>query len=117
MSRMVSRGRIAPVVAVLLGLVVLGMLALTVVFDSLTHYPGTGGPLVAAFTARMRQTVDFDGVRDDLAGVVHEAFQPTQVSIWLVEAGSPEHALGGGNVAAGVVRVGVPLVDGHRLAL
>jgi len=46
MSRMVSRGRIAPVVAVLLGLVVLGMLALTVVFDSLTHYPGTGGPLV-----------------------------------------------------------------------
>jgi len=46
MSRMVSRGRIAPVVAVLLGLVVLGMLAMTVVFDSLTHYPGTGGPLV-----------------------------------------------------------------------
>ena len=46
MSRMVSPGRIAPVVAVLLGLVVLGMLALTVVFDSLTHYPGTGGPLV-----------------------------------------------------------------------
>ena len=43
---MVSRGRIAPVVAVLLGLVVLGMLALTVVLDSLTHYPGTGGPLV-----------------------------------------------------------------------
>jgi len=29
MSRMVSRGRIAPVAAVLLGLVVLGMLALT----------------------------------------------------------------------------------------
>jgi hypothetical protein len=46
MSRMVNRGRIAPVAAVLLGLVVLGMLALTVVLDSLTHYPGTGGPLV-----------------------------------------------------------------------
>ena len=46
MSRMVSRARIAPVAAVLLGLVVLGMLALTVVLDSLTHYPGTGGPLV-----------------------------------------------------------------------
>ena len=72
--------------------------------------------VVAAFTARMRQTVDFDAVRDDLVGVVHEAFQPTQVSMWLVEAGSTEHALGG-NVAAGVVRVGVPLVDGHRLAL
>ena len=44
--------------------------------------------VVSAFTARMRQTVDFDGVRDDLIGVVHEAFQPTQVSMWLVEAGS-----------------------------
>jgi hypothetical protein len=46
MSRMVSRGRIVPVAAVLLGLIVLGMLALTVVLDSLTHYPGTGGPWV-----------------------------------------------------------------------
>jgi hypothetical protein len=46
MSRLVSRGRIAQVAAILLGLVVLGMLALTVVLDSLTHYPGTGGPLV-----------------------------------------------------------------------
>jgi hypothetical protein len=46
MSRMVGRGQLAPVAAVLLGLVVLGMLALTVVLDSLTHYPGTGGPLV-----------------------------------------------------------------------
>jgi hypothetical protein len=44
--------------------------------------------VVAAFTARMRQTVEFDAVRDDLVGVVHEAFQPTQVSMWLVEAGS-----------------------------
>jgi hypothetical protein len=50
MSRMVSRGRIAPAVAILLGLVVLGMLALTVVLDSLTHYPGTGGPLVDSLT-------------------------------------------------------------------
>ena len=46
MSRLVSRGRIAQVAAILLGLTVLGMLALTVVLDSLTHYPGTGGPLV-----------------------------------------------------------------------
>jgi len=42
--------------------------------------------LVAAFTARMRHTVDFDAVRDDLVSVVHEAFQPTQVSMWLVPA-------------------------------
>jgi hypothetical protein len=42
--------------------------------------------VVAAFTARMRQTVDFDAVRDDLTGVVHEAFQPTQVSVWVALA-------------------------------
>ena len=30
-----------------------------------------------------RQTVDLDAVRLDLLGVVHEAFQPTRVSIWL----------------------------------
>jgi hypothetical protein len=47
--------------------------------------------VVAAFTARMRQTVEFDAVRDDLVGVVHEAFQPAQVSMWLVEAGSGHH--------------------------
>jgi hypothetical protein len=52
--------------------------------------------VVAAFTARMRQTVDFDAVRDDLVGVVHEAFQPTQVSIWLAEAGSG-HETGAGH--------------------
>ena len=44
--------------------------------------------VVSAFTGRLRQTVDFDAVRDDLVGVVHEAFQPTQVSMWLVEARS-----------------------------
>jgi hypothetical protein len=44
--------------------------------------------VVAGFPARMRHTVDFDAVRDDLVGVVHEAFQPTQVSMWLAEAGS-----------------------------
>jgi hypothetical protein len=45
--------------------------------------------LVTAFTARMRHTVDFDAVRDDLVRVVHEAFQPTQVSMWLVLADAP----------------------------
>ena len=52
--------------------------------------------VVAGFTARMRQTVDFDAVRDDLVGVVHEAFQPTQVSMWLAEAGSG-HETGAGH--------------------
>ena len=39
--------------------------------------------IVAAFTARLRQTVDLDTVRGDLLGVVHGAFQPAHVSIWL----------------------------------
>lgn len=39
---------------------------------------------MTAFTARLRHTVDFDAVRDDLVGVVHEALQPTQVCTWLV---------------------------------
>jgi hypothetical protein len=39
--------------------------------------------VVAAFNARLRHTVDLDAVRLDLLGVVHDAFQPTQVSMWL----------------------------------
>jgi hypothetical protein len=42
--------------------------------------------LVAAFTGRLRHTVDLDAVRDDLVGVVERAFQPTQVSVWLALA-------------------------------
>jgi hypothetical protein len=40
--------------------------------------------LVAAFTARLRHNVDLDTVRHDLIGVVDEAFQPAQVSMWLL---------------------------------
>jgi hypothetical protein len=43
--------------------------------------------VVAAFTARLRQTVDLDAVRGDLVGVVHDAFQPTHVSVWLTGTG------------------------------
>jgi hypothetical protein len=39
--------------------------------------------VVAAFTARLRQTVDFDAVQGDLVGTVHDAFQPAHVSVWL----------------------------------
>jgi hypothetical protein len=39
--------------------------------------------VVAAFTARMRQTVDLDTMQGDLVGIVHEAFQPAHVSVWL----------------------------------
>jgi hypothetical protein len=46
--------------------------------------------VVAAFTARLRQTVDLDALRSDLVGVVHEAFQPAHVSVWL--PGTGQHA-------------------------
>jgi hypothetical protein len=39
--------------------------------------------IVAAFTARLRQTVDLDTMQGDLVGVVQEAFEPAHVSVWL----------------------------------
>ena len=39
--------------------------------------------MVTDFTARLRQTVDLDAVQNDLVGVVHQAFQPAHVSVWL----------------------------------
>ena len=39
--------------------------------------------VVTGFTARLRQTIDLDTLRDDLASVVNEAFQPSHVSVWL----------------------------------
>jgi hypothetical protein len=46
--------------------------------------------VVAAFTGRLRRTVDLDAVRGDLVGVVYEAFQPAHVSVWL--PGARPHA-------------------------
>ncbi len=39
--------------------------------------------IIAAFAARLKDAVDLDSVRDDLAGVVHQALEPTQVSVWI----------------------------------
>jgi len=39
--------------------------------------------VIAAFTARLRQTVDLDTVQGDLVGAVDAAFQPAHVSVWL----------------------------------
>ena len=39
--------------------------------------------VVAAFTGRLRQTVDLETVRGDLVDMVHEAIQPAHVSVWL----------------------------------
>jgi hypothetical protein len=45
--------------------------------------------IVTAFTARLRQTIDLDALRDDLTGVADAAFQPAHVSVWLRGAGPP----------------------------
>jgi hypothetical protein len=39
--------------------------------------------VVAAFNARLRQTVDLETVRHDLVGVTHDAFQPAHIGLWL----------------------------------
>ncbi len=70
-----------------------------------TRYDGEA--IVAAFTSRLRQTIDLDAVCDDLVGVVHEAFQPAHVSIWLpgtglhVTAPAPAGAADGVDVPVG----------------
>jgi peptidoglycan/LPS O-acetylase OafA/YrhL len=38
---------------------------------------------VAAFAARLKDSVDLDAVRDDLAGVVTRALEPAHVSVWI----------------------------------
>jgi hypothetical protein len=38
---------------------------------------------VAAFAARLQDTVDLDSVRDDLASVVHQTLEPAHVSVWI----------------------------------
>lgn len=38
---------------------------------------------VAAFAARLKDTVDLDSIRDDLASVVHHALEPTHLSVWI----------------------------------
>jgi hypothetical protein len=39
--------------------------------------------VIAAFTARLRLTVDLDTVQGDLVAAVDAAFQPAHVSAWL----------------------------------
>ncbi|HYB16384.1 MAG TPA: hypothetical protein VEF71_13060 [Streptosporangiaceae bacterium] len=38
---------------------------------------------VAAFAARLKDAVDLDSVRDDLAGVVNRVLEPAHVSVWI----------------------------------
>jgi len=39
--------------------------------------------MVAAFAVRLKDTVDLDSVRDDLAGVVQQALEPAHLSVWV----------------------------------
>jgi hypothetical protein len=41
---------------------------------------------VAAFAVRLKDAVDLDTVRDDLAGVVQAALEPTYLSVWISES-------------------------------
>lgn len=60
--------------------------------------------VVAEFSGRLRYTVDLDAVRQDLVGVVSEAFQPSAVSIWLTPGPGPDrHPPGGRERHAAVV--------------
>jgi hypothetical protein len=43
--------------------------------------------MVAGFAARLKDTVDLDSVRDDLAGVVHQTLEPAHMSVWISERG------------------------------
>jgi hypothetical protein len=38
---------------------------------------------VAAFASRLKDAVDLDSVRDDLADAVHHALEPAHISVWL----------------------------------
>ena len=38
---------------------------------------------VAAFAARLKNAVDLDSVRDDLADIVHQALEPAHASLWI----------------------------------
>jgi hypothetical protein len=42
---------------------------------------------VAAFAARLQDTVDLDSVRDDLASAVSRALEPAHLSVWINRPG------------------------------
>jgi hypothetical protein len=47
---------------------------------------------VAAFAARLKDEVDPDSIRDDLAGAVHTALEPAHVSVWMSQSGARQLA-------------------------
>ncbi len=53
----------------------------------------------AAFAARLKDAVDLDAIRDDLASVVQAALEPAHVSVWLPARAQPGEP-GSGSVGA-----------------
>jgi hypothetical protein len=43
--------------------------------------------IVAAFASRLKDEVDLDSIRDDLADAVQRALEPAQISVWINERG------------------------------
>jgi hypothetical protein len=43
---------------------------------------------IAAFAARLKDAVELDSVRDDLASVVRTVLEPAQVSVWISQQGN-----------------------------
>jgi ABC-type bacteriocin/lantibiotic exporter with double-glycine peptidase domain len=39
--------------------------------------------IVATFAAHLKDAVDLDSVRDDLAAAVHRALEPARISVWI----------------------------------
>jgi hypothetical protein len=48
---------------------------------------GDADQMVARSATRLKDTVDLDSVRDDLAGVVHQRLEPAHMSVWINERG------------------------------
>jgi hypothetical protein len=44
---------------------------------------------VEAFAARLKDAVDLDMIRADLAGVVNQALEPTHVLVWTAREARP----------------------------
>ena len=66
--------------------------------------------IVAAFTAQLRHSADFDTVHGDLVSAIHQAFQPAHISLW----SAPGPALSRGAPAGGGGRLGLPGRDTAR---